>query len=199
MRRSCGILLAVIGIMSIASCSPPTGGWAGVSVDAQGHPIIALAWCEGAAPERVSISHREDPSGALDSVPGPSSLATVVDDGDFIAPSLNGQIASVRLDAPEDGWTVEPKPFVLRPGVLYSAIGYQKRGSSSSQVNIRDVSFRAADFAKLRPGQVLIQWGESVPLKTPDANGVNSEIVFVDKVISREDFDREGRNWANCE
>ncbi|TDD26848.1 hypothetical protein E1286_47395 [Nonomuraea terrae] len=150
-------------------------------------------------PGAVHISHHEDASGALDSVPGPSSSATVVDDVDFIAPSLNGQSTSVRLDAPEDGWTVEPKPFVLRPGVLYSAIGYQKRGGSSSQVNIRDVSFRAADFAKLKPGQVLIQRGESVPLKTPETNGVNSEIVFVDKVISQEDFEREGQNWANCE
>ncbi|TDD49705.1 hypothetical protein E1286_13360 [Nonomuraea terrae] len=72
-------------------------------------------------------------------------------------------------------------------------------GGSSSQVNIRDVSFRATDFAKLKPGQVLIQEGESVPLKTPEANGVGSESVFVDKVIPRENFDREGQNWANCE
>ncbi|MEU4227475.1 hypothetical protein AB0F17_24535 [Nonomuraea sp. NPDC026600] len=147
----------------------------------------------------MSISHHEDASGALDSAPGPSSSATVADDVDFIAPPLNGQSAAVRLDTPEDGWTVEPKPFALRPGVLYSAIGYQNQGGSSSQVNIRDVSFRAADFAKLKPGQVLIQQGESVPPKTPEANGVDSEIVFVDKVISREDFDREGQNWANCE
>ncbi|MGP3961268.1 hypothetical protein ACTWPT_35245 [Nonomuraea sp. 3N208] len=118
---------------------------------------------------------------------------------DFIAPSLDGQSASVRLDGPEEGWTVGPKPFVLRPGVLYSASGYQHRGSSYSQVNIRDVSFRATDFAKLKPGQVLIQRGERVPVKTPEVNGVDSEIVFVDKVISREDFDREGQNWANCE
>src|SRR4051812_17356588 len=103
MRRLCGIVLIFVGTMIVASCSPPIAGSIGVSVDAQGHPTIILVWCEGATPEGVAISHYEDTSGPWATMPGPSSAATVVDDVELIAPSLDGRSASVRLDAPQDG------------------------------------------------------------------------------------------------
>jgi hypothetical protein len=90
MGRLRGIVLVVIGLMSVISYSPPIAGSTGVSVDAEGHLIIVLAWCEGAAPEGVSISHDEDTSGSLAAMPSPSSAATVVTDVDFIAPPLTG-------------------------------------------------------------------------------------------------------------
>lgn len=187
MRRLCGIVLVVIGIMSVTSCSPPIAGSTGVSVDAEGHPIIVLAWCGGATPEGVDISHYEDTSGPLGTMPGPSSAATVVDDVDFIAPSLDGQSASVRLDAPDDGWTVEPKPFVLRPGVLYQAFGYQGRGYN--QVTTSHVSFSADSVADLKPGSVLVQRYDE-RRSPPD---------WSDVTITREEFDRQGQDPANCQ
>ncbi|MFF4771815.1 hypothetical protein [Microtetraspora fusca] len=173
--------------MGVTSCSPPIAGSTGVSVDAEGHPIVVLAWCEGATPEGVSISHYEDASGPLDAMPGPSSGATVADDVDFIAPSLDGQSASFRLDAPDDGWTVEPKPFVLRPGVSYHAFGYQGRGSN--QVNTNYVSFSADSVATLKPGSVLVQRYDE-KRSVPD---------WVDVVITRKEFDRQGQDPANCQ
>lgn len=187
MRRLCGIGLLVIGIMSVTGCTPPVAGVTGFSVDAEGHPTIVLAWCEGATPEGVDISHYEDASGSWSTMPGPSSAATVVDDRDFIAPSLDGQSASVRLDAPDDGWTVEPKPFVLRPGVLYQAFGYQGRGSN--QVNTNHVSFSADSVAKLKPGSVLVQRYDER----------QSPSYWVDAVITQEEFDRQGQDPANCQ
>ncbi|MER5623478.1 hypothetical protein ABT061_20815 [Streptosporangium sp. NPDC002544] len=109
-----------------------------------------------------------------------------MDDVDFIAPSLDGQSASVRLEAPNDGWTVEPKPFELRPGVLYNAFGYQGRGYD--QVNTNGVSFSADSVATLKPGSVLVQrYDES------------SSGDWVDVVITREEFDRQGQDPTNCQ
>ncbi|PZG44473.1 hypothetical protein C1I98_17245 [Spongiactinospora gelatinilytica] len=136
----------------------------------------------------MDISHHEDPSGPLDTLPDhPSSAATVVDDVTFIAPSLDGQSASVRLDAPNDGWRVEPKPFVLRPKVLYHAFGYQGRGSN--QVNTDHVSFTAESVAKLQPGSVLIQRYNDKP-SPPD---------WSDITITQEEFNRQAQDLANCQ
>ncbi|WP_424530043.1 hypothetical protein ACOZ38_10760 [Sphaerisporangium viridialbum] len=110
-----------------------------------------------------------------------------MDDVDFIAPSLDGQSASVRLDAPDDGWTVEPKPFVLRPGVLYHSFGYQGRGYN--QVTTDHVSFSADSVAKLNPGSVLVQRYDE--RRSPPDRG--------DVTITREEFDRQGQDPANCQ
>ncbi|MFC6577873.1 hypothetical protein [Planomonospora parontospora] len=106
---------------------------------------------------------------------------------DFIAPSLDGQSASVRLDAPDGGWTVEPKPFVLRPGVLYHAFGYQ--GGGSSQVNTDHVSFSVDSVKKLKPGLVLVQRYDE-RRSPPDS---------VDVVITQEEFDRQAQDPINCQ
>ncbi|TMR09845.1 hypothetical protein ETD86_41880 [Nonomuraea turkmeniaca] len=105
----------------------------------------------------------------------------------FIAPSLDGQSGSVRLDTPQDGWTVEPKPFTLRPRVLYHAFGYQGRGSN--QVNTNHVSFSADSVAKLKPGSVLVQRYDE-KLSPPD---------WADVTITQEEFDRQGQDPANCQ
>ncbi|MFI7467829.1 hypothetical protein [Nonomuraea sp. NPDC049646] len=181
------IVLVTIGLTSVTSCSPPIAGATGVSVDAEGHPIIVLAWCGEATPEGVDISHYEDNSGPWATMPGPSSAATVVDDVDFIAPSLDGQNASVRLDAPNDGWAVEPRPFVLRPGVLYSAFGYQGRGHN--QVNTSHVTFSTDSMAALKPGLVLVQ-------RYDDSRSLTG---WGDVTITQEQFDRQSQDPANCQ
>ncbi|MFC3983042.1 hypothetical protein [Streptosporangium jomthongense] len=60
MRRLCGIVLLVIGVMSVTGCTPRVVGMAGISVDPQGHPLIVLAWCGDNAPEGASVA-RFDP------------------------------------------------------------------------------------------------------------------------------------------
>ncbi|GII77456.1 hypothetical protein Sru01_24380 [Sphaerisporangium rufum] len=144
-----------------------------------------LAWCGEAAPESVNVSHYEDSSGALATWPGPSSTATVADDVTFIAPPLDGKSASVPLDAPRDGWTVKPKPFALRPGVLYTAFGYQGKGYD--QWTTEHVSFSAESVAKLTPGSVLVQ--------RYDVSAGHQR----DTVITRQEFDRQGRDPATCQ
>ncbi|MFF4416734.1 hypothetical protein ACFYY8_29805 [Streptosporangium sp. NPDC001559] len=160
---------------------------AGISVDEQRRPFIVLVWCGDEAPEGVRISHHEEVPGSPGAAPDPSPALTSVDDVDFVAPSLEGNIASVRLDAPGEGWTVEPEPFVLRPGVVYSAFGH--RGYGSSQVNIGGFTFSAESVAKLKPGSVLLQaYDERWP--SPDRGDV---------VVSSEEFKRQGQDPAQCE
>ncbi|RBQ21800.1 hypothetical protein DP939_03700 [Spongiactinospora rosea] len=104
----------------------------------------------------------------------------------FTAPSLDGRHASVRLDDPQDGWTVEPKPFVLRPKVLYHAYGY--RGQGHARVNTMDVGFSAESIAGLKPGSVLIQRYEE-----------KASPHWVDTTITQEEFDRQAQSPTICQ
>ncbi|MDP9863267.1 MULTISPECIES: hypothetical protein [Streptosporangium] len=204
MGRWLKITLAVVVIMGATACTPPIAGSTGVSVDAAGHPIIVLAWCDGATPEDVIVSHDEPYSGVLgaDTLGDHSNLPSItasthsVEDAEFSAPDLDGQSASVRLDAPTGGWTAEPKPLVLKPGVTYNAFGGKGRGNS--RINTSWVSFTAESVARLKPGQVLVQGVKEIPLKTP-IDGVDTEFISIDTVISQEKFDREGQDPTNCQ
>jgi hypothetical protein len=204
MGRWLKITLAVVVIMGATACTPPIAGSTGVSVDAAGHPIIVLAWCDGVTPEDVIVSHDEPYSGVLgadalgDHANLPSITASThsVEDAEFSALDLDGQSASVRLDAPAGGWTVEPKPLVLKPGITYHAFGGKGRGNS--RVNTAGVSFTAESVARLKPGQVLVQGVKEIPLKTP-IDGVDTGIIWVDRVISQEKFDREGQDPTDCQ
>ncbi|GAA3080023.1 hypothetical protein [Streptosporangium carneum] len=192
MRRGLGILLAAAVIMSATGCTPVGGGLTGVGVDAEGHPIIVLAWCDGAAPEHAIVfrargsagtAPQDDPS----DLPGGTASAEATREVRFNAPSLDGNSASFRLDAPADGWAAESEPLVLEAGVTYNARGW--KGSGYTQVSTQDVSFTAGDVAELKPGQVLVQ---QLDEKT-------QAIRWIDAVISREEFDRQGRDPASCE
>ncbi|WP_214413280.1 hypothetical protein [Sphaerisporangium fuscum] len=202
--------MAVVITVGVTAClpgypgAPHIVGAIGISVDTENHPIIVLTWCDGATPEDVTVSHDEPYSG----VPGAGSLGDrqlvpsiaasnhSVEDAKFSAPPLDGRSASVRLDAPADGWTVEPEPLVLKPGIAYDATGGKGRGYS--RFSTSNVNFTAEDMAKLKPGRVLIQRAKESPLKTPEIPGVDTEMTWVDRVISREEFDREGQDPTYC-
>ncbi|MDF5751928.1 hypothetical protein [Spongiactinospora sp. TRM90649] len=180
--------VCVIGTIGLTGCTPPISGSTGISVDADGHPVIVLAWCGDAAPDGVHISHHEDASGRplADAPDGPSPAATSVDDVNLTAPYLRGRSAAVRLDAPAYGWSAEPRPLVLRPGVRYHAFGYRGRGHG--QVNTQYLDFSAERVARLTPDTVLIQRADE--RRSPPASA--------DAVISREEFARQGRDAADC-
>ncbi|WP_406317419.1 hypothetical protein OHA77_09165 [Streptosporangium sp. NBC_01639] len=193
MRRWLGVVIAVVVVMGITGCTPAIGGMTGVSVDAEGHPIIVLAWCDGATPDGVIVYHDEDTSGVPDvgisgessALPSITSSTKVVDDVRFSAPSLDGQSASVRLDVPTDGWTVQPRPFVMVPGVEYHAFG----GRRDNNFSTAHVSFTVGDIAKLKPGVVLLQQYDEKA--TPGGD-------WVDVTISQEEFDRQGQERSSC-
>lgn len=195
MRRWLRITLAIIVTLSATACVPPVAGSVGISVDAEGHPVAVLAWCDGATPEDVTVSHEEPSSGTSGSetLSSPSNLPSStpstlwVRDAKFHAPDLDGQSASVRLDAPVDGWTVEPGPLVLKPGIIYEVSGGKGRGNS--RVNTSSVSFTLEDVAKLKPGQVFVQ----------SLDETSSTIEWVDTTISQAEFDREGQDPDPCQ
>ncbi|MEW9530173.1 hypothetical protein [Microbispora sp. NPDC049125] len=198
---------AMVGVvvMGATACSPPLRGVSGLSVDADGHPIIVMAWCDGAAPDAIYVYHDEiaplsgtpnsATSGDPSATPSVDPPTRSVDDAKFTAPDLQGQNASVRLDAPADGWTVEPQPLVLKPGVTYIALASHGRGADI--VNLLQVGFTAVQAAHLTPGQVLFQgWGEP-PSEGPMASAAWLDPLS-DKVISREEFNRKIQESRYC-
>ncbi|WP_153054460.1 hypothetical protein [Planomonospora sphaerica] len=195
MRRWLRIALAITVTLGVTACVPPVAGSVGISVDAQGHPVAVLAWCDGTTPEEVIVSHEETSSGVsgTDSESSPSSLPSDtaptrwVEDATFHAPDLDGQSASVRLDAPAGGWTVEPGPPALKPGVMYHVSGGKGRGNS--RVNTSSVSFTTEDLVKLEPGRVFVQ----------KLDETSPTITWVDTTISRAEFDREGQDPDACQ
>ncbi|MFC6577002.1 hypothetical protein [Planomonospora parontospora] len=190
MRRWIGVVFAFSAVVGVSGCTPAVGGSAGLTIDSEGHPVIVLAWCEGGAPDGVAVYHEEEPSGASAadaSVGSPassdiSSSAVEVNDARFNAPPLDGKSASFRIDEPSDGWTVEPKPFVMVPGIEYRAFGSTRDHAYSTD----SVSFASDDIAKLKPGMVLIQQYDE---KKDDS---------VDVLISQEEFDRRGQDPSQC-
>ncbi|MEU4538151.1 hypothetical protein AB0G15_25185 [Streptosporangium sp. NPDC023825] len=191
MRRWLGVVLAVSVVVGVSGCTPVIGGLTGLSVDSEGHPVIVLAWCEGATPDGVKVYHYEEPvstSPGGGSVGSPvsinisSSSTVTVDDAHFNAPSLDGQSASFRIDEPADGWTVEPESFAMVPGVEYHAFG----GNRDHTFSIAHVYFTGDDIENLKPGMVLIQQYDE---KKGD---------WVDVMVSQENFDRQGQDPSRC-
>ncbi|MFI6458508.1 hypothetical protein ACIBF6_44050 [Streptosporangium amethystogenes] len=70
-------------------------------------------------------------------------------------------------------------------GKRNNAFGYQGRGYD--QVNTNGVSFSADSVATLKPG--------SVPVQRYDESSSGD---WVDIVITREEFDRQGQDPTNC-
>ncbi|UBU13665.1 hypothetical protein [Nonomuraea gerenzanensis] len=149
-------------------------GDVGISVDESGHLIAVLAWC-GPAPDGVRL-YRERATPQKSPTGNPDDA--YADDAAYHAPTLSGQSASFRLDAPAGGWAVTPKPPSLEPAITYKAYGFTNDNTSS----LRHVTFELDDAAKVAPGRVLIQeWDEK---RQQD----------VDVVISLDAFKRMGQD-----
>ncbi|WP_283137080.1 hypothetical protein [Rhizohabitans arisaemae] len=158
-------------IMGAAGCTVPPAGYTGLSVDDMGRPIIVLAWCDGFAPDGVTVYHDEKVAATDGSSPYPSTTSKA--DARFTAPTLDGQTASFRLDISSNGWDLDSNPPVFKPGVTYSAYGWTYDNSTSTA----HVEFKVEDIGKLRPGSVMAPGGA---------------------VVSQEEFDQMGRESSYC-
>lgn len=173
----CVVLVGTL-LTCLTGCTVAANGDVGISVDESGHLIAVLAWC-GPAPDGVRLYHeRATPQRGPTSNPDDASI----DDAKYHAPTLSGQSASFRLDAPADGWAVTPKPPSLDPAITYKAYGFTNDNTSSLQ----RVTFELEDVAKVGPGQVLIQ----------EWDGKRQQDV--DAVISLDAFERMGQDPRNC-
>lgn len=187
MRRYFGIMLAATVVIGTVGCTPRQSGITGISVDAEGHPTVVIAWC-GDAPNRVVVTHQESVSGTPETAdPENSNLPPLtaktrsIKDVTFRVPSLAGQSLSIRLDSPGK-WIAEPGPLTLKPGVTYTAFG----GSADNESTSFYVDFTSDDLVNLKPGTV---WLQDYDEKTENWN---------DAVISQEEFERRGQSSSSC-
>ncbi|MEU3167300.1 hypothetical protein [Streptosporangium sp. NPDC006930] len=173
----CAVLMGTL-LACLTGCTVAANGYVGISVDESGHLIAVLAWC-GPAPDGVKLYHeRVTPRRSPTSNPDDA----YIDDAVYQAPTLNGQSASFRLDAPAGDWVITPKPPSLDPAITYNAYGFTNDNTSS----LRHVKFELDDAAKIAPGRVLIQeWDEK---RQQD----------IDVVLSLDAFERMGQDPRNC-
>ncbi|GAA1017618.1 hypothetical protein Aple_023920 [Acrocarpospora pleiomorpha] len=189
------LLATGVACIPMLPSAPYQAGKVGLTVDADGHLTVVLAWCEGATPEDVHVNHPESPSGvALADTFGDYHLVT---DAEYRAPDLDGGlVATFRLNLPDNGWTAEPGPPTLKPGVMYF-LG-AGRGRGVDRINAMGVQFTTDDLKQLTPGQVLVQRTREVPLPTP-IDEASIGIVFYSGPISQQQFNQEGQNPADCQ
>ena len=165
-------LLLVAGVMAsvLSACTVPINGLTGVSVDADGHLMLVLAWCGPAQPDGVMVYDDRLNQG--------EGAADTVDDANYVAPRGSGQQTSFRLDSPDGtGWRLEGNAN-LHEGIAYTAFG----GTADNRYATSHVRFRLGDAKRLRPGVVLVQ-----------------DLNDVDELISQDEFERRARDPREVE
>lgn len=138
-RYAAAAALIIVATLGLTACTVPIKGRTGITVDADGNLMAVFAWCGDNPPNGATIYT----SGGFNG----KTVAT------YRAPRLSGGLASVRLDAPADGWVAERPMPVLNPSTTYTVYGWTTNNSGSTS----SVEFHASDRNRLAPGTVLIQ------------------------------------------
>ncbi|WP_344920119.1 hypothetical protein [Plantactinospora mayteni] len=171
MRRiAASLTAAVLTLTGLASCTPVRKGITGLTVDANGRPLAALAWCAD-RPRDVVVLHaaRDLVSPSPSSVPTPSANWPEWPGRKYDVPPDVTSPATVHLA----GFPPEPAPDPHDSFRMYGVAG-------NSSFTTHSVTFRLPELSGLQPGSVLITTVES-----------NEE---VQKGISLDEFARLGRD-----
>ncbi|MER5626447.1 hypothetical protein ABT061_36005 [Streptosporangium sp. NPDC002544] len=185
MRRIVGLFAIGALVFGTAGCTVPSNGITGITIDATGNLVVVLAWC-GRQPDAVIVYHDRSAEGAAaPSEYEPSSGGSSIEDAVYVAPRIEGGIASFRLDAPDSGWEAVLKPSAFDSTITYSAYGATNDNSYST----RHVRFRIGDAEELkrRPGTVL---DNRYDLQTGEESNV---------FVPRAEFDRQGQKESCLE
>jgi hypothetical protein len=168
MRRAIGaVVLSVLVGSSLAACTVPQNGVTGVSVDADGHLVGVLAWCDDRPPDSAVLY---DPGGF-----NGKTLAN------YTAPTLTGQSATFRLDEPVNGWRLDRRVSLDDPELEYHLFG----GTRDSSTSTRTVAFHIDVRDRLSEGSVFFQ---SYQEQTKQ---------WVDVVTPREEFERQASSYCS--
>ncbi|MFI7079669.1 hypothetical protein ACIBO1_20425 [Micromonospora sp. NPDC049903] len=167
-RTTASLSAALLVLAGLTSCTPAIKAVTGLTADADGRPLAALAWCADQPPDVVVLRIADDLAS-----PSPSDAPT---------PSSNWpewRYDVQQRDATSPA-TVELTGFPPSPGPDLGT-GFRMRVlTRNSSFTSHDVSFRLPELADLKPGSVLITTIET-----------NEE---VQKTVSRDEFARLGRN-----
>ena len=128
-----------MAVANFVSCSTVSGtGVTGISVDAKGRILMAVAWC-GRPPDGVLISPNGDES----------KFGEIT----LLAPDLTGSMAMVDIRNPGDGWKLRSGSAELKPGIEYRAFAWREK----TRGQYGAVVFRAEVAGKLKVNTVLTQ------------------------------------------
>jgi hypothetical protein len=154
--------LMIIAAFGLCGCTVPINGMTGMTVDQDGNLTAVFAWCGDSSPDGATLY---DPRGF-------DGTTVAV----YRAPHLAGHTASLRLDAPANGWVAQKPMPVLDPTVRYVIYGWTSDNSTSTA----DVEFAVTDRDRLTPGTVLIQMADA-------------KFNFHDALIPMADFQHRGQ------
>ncbi|MET7710768.1 hypothetical protein [Micromonospora sp. NPDC005413] len=173
MRRIVASLAAALLVLAgLTSCSPAIKGITGLTMDADGQPLAALAWCADRPPDlAVLFAESDSASPAPSAVPTPSANWPYWPGREYAVPRDATSPATVRLV----GFPPEP---ATDPHAAFRMYGV----ASNSSFTSHSVTFRLAELAGLQPGSVL----------TTDIVNNNE----VQKIVSLDEFARLGA--AEC-
>lgn len=135
--RVAPVFLAVVLSLLLTGCTPGDAGSTGISVDAQGHPVVVFALCSGHIDAAMIYRGRTpaDPSGVDDTVDVADWEAR-----QEITPETGPQ-RSLRTAMPSEYWRRTERGELILPGVHYTAFGgtrdntYYTPVTSSSRSN----------------------------------------------------------------
>lgn len=170
-RRTVASLAAALLVLAgLTSCTPEIKGITGLTVDADGRPLAALAWCADRPPDVVLLFTKENAgSSAPSDVPTPARNW----------PSWPGREYAVPRDATSPT-TVPLGDFPPEPAADPYAAFRMYGVASNSSFTSHSVTFRLAELAGLAAGSVLI---------TGIVDNVEAQ-----KIISLDEFARLGKD-----
>jgi len=159
MRRTGGVVSALLTMSLLSGCSALVEGWAGVTVDDQGGAVIVVQSC-GLPFDWLTLR------GTKDGIVGPSEEPTPVGDARWTAdpavePGSFTQVGTTTSGAP---WTLETSPAVFEDGATYSVQAGMDSMWGGANRSYGAV-FSRPDLATLRPGQVLNPFGDVLTLE----------------------------------
>jgi hypothetical protein len=144
--------IAAACALTLTACTVPPGGVVGVTVDAQGKPVIVVQMCEGHIDG--ATMYREDETFGKWEVSSPVTGFSQFD-----------------LDTGGNGWAVVGDLVGRDPKLRYTIYGWSKDNSRSAN----HLDFSEQELAELKPGTVL------VPERKAEGNRRRSLQDFKDK------------------
>jgi hypothetical protein len=141
-RRANWLLLAMVLALvpALAGCQPADTGIIGLTMDRDGHLVVALAWCNDSPPDRLKV-YTEDAIVARYENPNPDQTE---------------RSTQVRLDSPPANWTVRTGPPELEPETDYHVDAW----NDSSWAWLLGIDFRLKDVTQLPSDRFLVRTDE---------------------------------------
>jgi hypothetical protein len=146
-------IAAASGALVLTGCTVPSGGVVGVTVDAQGNPVIVVQMCEGHIDGATMYKPDPDP----DRMPPQDEIMGRWE----VAAPVTG-FSQFQLDTGGNGWAVVDTLVGRDPRTPYTIYGWSNDNSWSAS----HLSFSDRELDDLQPGTVLVPETEGDANKT---------------------------------